>query len=91
MEVDLPEFKVDHSQGSHFFHNITSAGIPYFCVKENTAKDFIDWEWLRQVATVEETKYCKHVRTETPLEVIVNGKQREGWILKPKLEDMGKF
>lgn len=86
MEVDLPDFKVDHSQGSHFFHNITSAGIPYFCVKESNGEDFIDWGWLLQLQTMEETYYCKHVKTDAPLQVIVNGKKREGWILKPGFE-----
>jgi hypothetical protein len=84
MEVDLPDFVVDHSQGSHFFHNITSAGIPYFCVKEKSNRDFIDWEWLESVTTIEETDHFKHVRTKSPLFVIVNGKKREGRIIKPK-------
>jgi hypothetical protein len=74
---------VDHSQGSHFFHNITSAGIPYFCVKYNSEKDFLDWEWLEKVNTIEETDFFKHVRTLSPLLVIVNGKKREGRIIKP--------
>lgn len=90
MEVDLPDFKVDHSQGSHFFHNITSAGIPYFCVKGNTAGDFIDWEWLETLDTVVEMKYCRHVQSNTPLEVIVNGKKREGWILKTEEAEVGE-
>ena len=83
MEVDLPDFRVDHSQGSHFFHNITSAGIPYFCVNWNKTDDFIDWKWLEQITPIVETDFCKHVQLEAPLQVIVNGKKREGWILKP--------
>ena len=84
MEVDLPDFIVDHSQGSHFFHNITSAGIPYLCAKCNKEKDFIDWTWLEYVKTIEETKYFRHVRTASPLLVLVNGKKREGRIIKPE-------
>lgn len=83
MEVDLPDFKVDHSQGSHFFHNITSAGIPYLYVTHNSATDFIDWAWLESLDTVEETPFIKHVRTFSPVLVSVNGKKREGHILKP--------
>lgn len=83
MEVDFVDFSVDHSQGSHFFHNITSAGIPYLCVKHNSKKDFLDWEWLESLSPVEETKYFKHVRTSSPLLVIINGKKREGRIIKP--------
>jgi hypothetical protein len=83
LEVDLVDFKVDHSQGSHFFHNITSAGIPYLCVKCNGGKDLIDWEWLESVNIIQETDHFKHVRTSSPLLVIVNGKKREGRIIKP--------
>jgi hypothetical protein len=84
MEVDLPDFRVDHSQGSHFFHNITSAGIPYICVKYNSESDFLDWKWLEKEKTIEETTYFKHVRTKSPLLVMVNGKKRIGQILKPE-------
>jgi hypothetical protein len=83
MEVDLPDFIVDHSQGSHFFHNITSAGIPYFCVRGNTAIEFIDWDWLEALPCVEEMDYSRHVKTRSELQVVVNGRRREGWILKP--------
>jgi hypothetical protein len=84
MEVDLPDFRVDHSQGSHFFHNITSAGIPFIYVKYGSETSFLDWEWLIKQKSVDETRYLRHVRTKTPLLVMVNGKKREGQIIKPK-------
>jgi hypothetical protein len=74
---------VDQSQGSHFFHNITSAGIPYFYVRHNSETGFIDWEWLKMVDCIAETRFVRHVRTKLPLLVIVNGKKRIGRILKP--------
>jgi DNA-binding response OmpR family regulator len=83
MEVDLLDFVVDHSQGSHFFHNIISAGIPYMCVKHTSENDFLDWEWLENVDSINETDFFKHVRTPSPLLVIVDGDKREGRILKP--------
>jgi hypothetical protein len=83
LEIDLPNFSVSHSQGSHFFHNITSAGIPYLCVKCDSGSDFLDWQWLESVNTVEESTYFKHVRTSSPLLVSVNGKKRRGRIIKP--------
>jgi CheY-like chemotaxis protein len=84
MEVDLEDFHVDHSQGSHFFHNISSAGIPYFYVKYNSDSDFLDWDWLESQESVRETEFFRHVRTEKPLQVIANGKERSGVILKPE-------
>ena len=84
MEVDLENFKVDHSQGSHFFHNISSAGIPYFYIKHNSKTDFLDWDWLETLDQVSEGRYFRHVRTKKPLTVIANGKKRSGKIIKPK-------
>ncbi len=84
MEVDFPDFKVDHSQGSHFFHNITSAGIPYFYVKDGSESNFLDWEWLEGLELIEETPHFKHVRADSPLFVVVNGKKRQGQIVKPE-------
>ena len=86
MEVDLEDFQVDHSQGSHFFHNISSAGIPYFYVKFNSRSDFLDWDWLQSLKPVRETRYFRHVSTIKPLTVIANGKKRSGKIIKPQLK-----
>jgi hypothetical protein len=83
MEVDLADFRVDHSQGSHFFHNITSAGIPYFYVKYQGGEDFLDWEWLHGQRLILESPGFRHVRTEQPLLIIANSKNRRGEIVKP--------
>ena len=83
MEVDLEGFQVDHSQGSHFFHNISSAGIPYFYIKYNSEDDFLDWEWLNGLEAVTETSYFRLVRLKEPLKVIANGKDRVGLVIKP--------
>ncbi len=82
MEVDLENFQVDHSQGSHFFHNISSAGIPYFYIPYGSEQDFLDWDWLQSQPAVEETPYIRHVRAEKPLTVIANGKKRSGKVIK---------
>jgi CheY-like chemotaxis protein len=84
MEVDLEDFQVDHSQGSHFFHNISSAGIPYFFIKYNSGSDFLDWKWLEEIPTMQESRYFRHVRTAAPLKVIADGKNRTGKIVKPR-------
>ncbi|MFL7812937.1 MAG: PEP/pyruvate-binding domain-containing protein, partial [Anaerolineales bacterium] len=83
MEVDLKDFQVDHSQGSHFFHNISSAGIPYFFVKYGSQTDFLDWDWLESHPAEEESEHLRHVRISEPLTVIANGKERSGKIIKP--------
>lgn len=83
MEVDLEDFQVDHSQGSHFFHNISSAGIPYFYIQYNAESDFLDWDWLEGLPASAETTFFRHVATKKPLTVIANGKKRSGKVVKP--------
>jgi CheY-like chemotaxis protein len=83
MEVDLKDFQVDHSQGSHFFHNISSAGIPYFFVKYGSKTDFLDWDWLEDQPAEGDYEFFRHIRTQDPLTVIANGKERSGKIIKP--------
>ncbi|MFX0206454.1 MAG: hypothetical protein ACFFDT_10755, partial [Candidatus Hodarchaeota archaeon] len=84
IETGLVDFNVEHSQGSHFFQNITTANIGYFFIKFNSKKDFIDWEWLNnQKQVVTETKYIRHIRTESPCLVMIDGRKREGVIVKP--------
>lgn len=83
MEVDLEDFVVDHSQGSHFFHNISSAGIPYFFIKYSSNTDFIDWDWLNSHKPVKETAFFRHVRLKEAMTVIANGKERTGLVIKP--------
>lgn len=83
MEVDLEDFQVDHSQGSHFFHNISSAGIPYFYIQYNSETDFLDWDWLESLPASAETAFFRHVSTKKPLAVIANGKERSGKVVKP--------
>lgn len=81
VETTLPEMNPDLSQGSHFFHNITNLGILYFSVRESHG-DRIDWEWLSRQPVRDESKYVRHVVSETNLKAAANGRQGEGVILR---------
>lgn len=79
VEATLPEMNVDPSQGSHFFHNIQSFEVPYFCVQHNDDPP-IDWEWLSQQPLVGETGMIRHVESATPLRVKADGRTGHGAI-----------
>ncbi|MFW9779007.1 MAG: PEP/pyruvate-binding domain-containing protein [Candidatus Heimdallarchaeota archaeon] len=84
-EVGLKDFKVEHSQGSHFFQNIVTANIPYLYIHHGRQNVWIDWDWLANPALmISETEYIRQIRAETPFIVRVDGKTREGIITKPK-------
>jgi len=73
--------KVEMSQGSHFFHNITSLGIRYFSVPFGGEFD-IDWDWLDKQEVVEETQFVRHIKLGAPLNILVDGRNRRGVIHK---------
>ena len=80
VEATLPSMDVELSQGSHFFHNISSFGVSYFSVPHSS--DFrIDWTGLDAQDLVTETRFVRHVRTRTALEVRVDGRQGAGIVL----------
>ncbi len=81
VEAAVAQLRADPSQGSHFFNNITSQGIPYITVPE-TGKGFIDWDWLASQPAVNETRYLRHVRLERPLTLKIDGKGTRALILK---------
>jgi pyruvate, water dikinase len=81
VESMLSNMNVDLSQGSHFFHNITSFRVLYFSVPFSE-KHIIDWKWLNSLQTIKEKHYIKHVRLLKPLLVKVDGRTGKGIIKK---------
>ncbi len=79
VEATLPEMNFSLSQGSHFFHNITSFQICYFSVP-HTADFHIDWNWLDQQPTVADSEFVRHCRSPRPLVVRVDGSRGIGLI-----------
>ena len=77
IEATLPDMNVELSQGSHFFHNISSFQVSYFSVRHDRSPG-IDWEWLSAQPTVRETEHVRHVRTRLPLRVKVDGRTGRG-------------
>jgi hypothetical protein len=81
VECMLENMNVELSQGSHFFHNITSFRIFYFSLPVN-ADIKIDWKWLEDKETISETEFIKHIKLNTPLHVKVDGRTGKGVIIK---------
>jgi hypothetical protein len=79
IESALPETSSMLSQGSHFFHNITSFRVFYFSLSP-CDKYKIDWEWLNRQPAARETGYVRHVRLASPLKIMVDGTTSRGVI-----------
>ncbi len=77
VETFHPRINAEPSQGSHFFHNITSLGINYLTVT-GTKTDFIDWPWLQSLERTAETTYIGHVNRAAPFVMRVDGRSNRG-------------
>ncbi len=82
VELGLPDFPLDASLGSHFFHNVTSMNIGYFSIQHGHHTNFVRWEKLNGKLIVHRTKYFKHIRFSTPVTVLMDGRKRKAIILE---------
>ena len=80
IETTIENLKADPSQGSHFFHNITSLGIGYLTTAPANG-DFINWQWLQALPLAAETTYLNHARLDNPLAIKIDGKKSRAVIL----------
>lgn len=79
VEASLPGFVIEPSQGSHFFHNLSSFEVLYLLVRHDQRRS-IDWTALNAHAAVNETETLRHVRLAEPLDVRVDGRSGRGGI-----------
>jgi hypothetical protein len=79
VESTLPDMNFMLSQGSHFFHNITSFQVFYLSLG-HWDKLKIDWDWLDQQKAVSETDFIRHVKLSSPLRIKIDGRSSLGVI-----------
>jgi hypothetical protein len=75
VEVGLPDFHVDASLGSHFFHNVTSMNVGYFSINYGSNEGTIVWDKLKKQKVIEKGKFFRHIRFEKPLLIRMDGKK----------------
>lgn len=80
VEVALKNYRVDPSQGTHFFQNLTSFGVGYFTIDENRNDGCFHKAALDAMPAVEETEHVRVVRFEKGLRIMMDGKKGEGVI-----------
>ena len=73
-ECSLEDFRVEPSQGSHFFQNLTSFNVGYMNIDPwARPDDLLDIEALDAMPAIEETELVRHIRLEKPLEMYIDG------------------
>lgn len=79
VEAQLPGRGIEPSQGSHFFHNMSSLGVVFFAVAESDPVG-VRWDWLAGRPAVTETDFLRHLRLDRPLEIRVDGRRGRGFV-----------
>ena len=81
VEAGLKNYRVDPSQGTHFFQNLTSFGVGYFTINTFMDDGLLRRDILDSMPAADETQYVRHVRFSKPLKIMMDGKKQEGVVL----------
>lgn len=83
VESGLENYRIEPSQGTHFFQNLTSFGVGYFTINPFKGDGWFDEAYLNTLPAVQETEYLRHVRFENPILIKMDGKKSLGVVMKP--------
>ena len=81
VEAGLQNYRVDPSQGTHFFQNLTSFGVAYFTVNDYLGDGIYRQDLLSSLPAIAETEHVRVVHFEQPLTIKVDGMKKEGVIM----------
>jgi hypothetical protein len=93
VESGLDEFRIDPSQGTHFFQNLTSFKVGYLTINPFINEGFYDINYLNKQEAVYEDEYLRHIRFDEPLTIVIEGKTnraaifKEGFVLNKYSDD----
>jgi hypothetical protein len=84
IESGLNNYRVDPSQGTHFFQNLTAFRVGYFTINPFIGDGFTDFDFLSSSDAFFEDQYLRHIRFPEPLVIKIDGRKKIGVIMKPK-------
>lgn len=86
VESSLPGYRIEPSQGTHFFQNLTSFGVGYFTIDTRRETGFVDYELLNSMPAAYESENIRIVRFDSALPIGINGMKGEGVVLRPDIK-----
>ncbi len=90
VESGLENYRIDPSQGTHFFQNLTSFRVGYFTIHPYIKDGFFDVEYLDSLPAEYEDELIRHVHFEESLTMIINGRTNSGVLMRPKSKCLPK-
>lgn len=83
VESGLSNYRIDPSQGTHFFQNLTSFGVAYFTINPFQNDGSYDTDFLNAQDAIYESEFIRHVRFDQPIVIKVDGRKNKGVVMKP--------
>ena len=81
VECGLENYRIDPSQGTHFFQNLTSFGVGYFTINPFRGDGFFDEARLNALPATSETDYVRHVTLPQPVSIKMDGRRGMGVVV----------
>lgn len=82
VESGLKDYRIDPSQGTHFFQNLTSFQVGYLTINPFLNDGYFDVDYLNRQEAVYEDVYLRHICFDEPLTIIIEGKENKAAIFK---------
>lgn len=82
VESGLKNYRIDPSQGTHFFQNLTSFRVGYFTINTFVNEGFYDLEYLHKQKAFYEDEFIRHIRFQKPVVIKIDGKKKIGVVMK---------
>ena len=83
VETALPGYRIEPSQGTHFFQNLTSFGVGYFTVDPEGGNGFFDLDYLDSLPAKYESEAIRIIEFPSPLTIAINGRKGKGIVKRP--------
>lgn len=83
VESSLPGYRIEPSQGTHFFQNLTSFGVGYFTIDTSAGKGYYDIDYLNSFAPLMQTEHVRVVRLPGSVTIGLDGRKSRGVVTKP--------
>lgn len=82
VEASLSNYRIEPSQGTHFFQNLTSFGVGYFTINPSSNDGIYDIDYLNSLPATYESENIRIVEFNNPLTIGINGRKGVGIVKK---------
>lgn len=87
VESSLSNYRIEPSQGTHFFQNLTSFGVGYFTINPSSNDGVYDIGYLDSCPAIYESESVRIVKFESPLPIGISGTKGIGVVAKPQTDN----